>query len=166
MEVVNDEQKRVLFRKLHEYFDGALEGKNIGLWGLAFKPNTDDMREASSRVLLEELWSAGASVRAYDPAANAEAKRIYGARKDLVLAETAEDALDGADALVIVTEWREFRSPDFERMKSLLKVPVIFDGRNLYDPAVLEQLGIQYFGIGRGRSLVRAAAAERRSVGA
>ena len=152
VESVNDRQKRVLFDKINAYFDGDLKGKTVALWGLAFKPNTDDMREASSRVLMEALWEAGASVRAYDPVASEEAGRIYGDRADLVLCGSAEDALDGSDCLAIVTEWREFRSPDFSRLKELLKQPVIFDGRNLYDLAMVRPHGFSYFGIGRGDS--------------
>ena len=125
----------------------------IALWGLAFKPNTDDMREAPSRTLMELLWGAGARVRAYDPVAAAEAKRIYGARDDLVLTESALDACEGADALAIVTEWQEFRSPDFDEIKSRLSEPVIVDGRNLYDPEFVVRFGFRYFGIGRGESL-------------
>ncbi len=125
------------------------------MWGLAFKPNTDDMREASSRRLLEQLWDAGANVRAYDPEARDEAKRIYGERADLVLCDDADAALDGADALVIVTEWKAFWSPDFSRIQKSLRSPAIFDGRNIYEPAVVEAAGIAYYGIGRGRSLQR-----------
>jgi UDPglucose 6-dehydrogenase len=150
VDAVNQRQKQVLFTKLHSYFRGALRGKTIGLWGLAFKPNTDDMREASSRALMEALWDSGATVRAYDPSALSEARRIYGERPDLVLCKNANDALVGADALAIVTEWREFRSPDFEEMKALLREPVIFDGRNIYDPALLKHCGFRYFAIGRG----------------
>jgi UDPglucose 6-dehydrogenase len=117
---------------------------------LSFKPNTDDMREAASRVVMESLWEAGATVRAYDPVAMDEARRIYGTRSDLILCDRAETALQGADALAIVTEWREFRTPNFERMKTLLKEPVIFDGRNLYDPKALAERGFQYCAIGRG----------------
>jgi len=152
VEAVNDRQKRVLFDKISAYFNGDLAGKTIAMWGLAFKPNTDDMREASSRVLMETLWEAGASVRAYDPVASDEARRIYGERSDLALCESAEEALDGADCLAIVTEWREFRSPDFNRMKELLKQPVIFDGRNVYDLAMVRPHGFSYYGIGRGDS--------------
>jgi UDPglucose 6-dehydrogenase len=150
---VNNRQKLVLFDKLREYFDGDLAGKTIAIWGLAFKPNTDDMREASSRALMEALWAAGARVRAYDPVAGAEARRIYGERGDLEVCTRAEDALESADALVIVTEWREFRSPDFDLIKQRLRQPAIFDGRNLYDPAVLRRLGFRYFAIGRGESI-------------
>jgi UDPglucose 6-dehydrogenase len=149
---VNEHQKHVLADKIKAYFGAGLRGKVIALWGLAFKPNTDDMREASSRALIEDLWEAGATVRAYDPVASAEAERIYGQRKDLVLCHHAEDAWQGADALAIVTEWREFRSPDFAKLKSVLRQPVIFDGRNLYDPKWLKQQGIRYFAIGRGEA--------------
>jgi UDPglucose 6-dehydrogenase len=150
---VNERQKRVLFEKIEAYFGGNLRGKVIAVWGLAFKPNTDDMREASSRVLMEALWDAGASVRAYDPAASAEVRRIYGNRSDLTLCRHAEEAWDGADALAIVTEWREFRSPDFAKLKATLRHPVIFDGRNLYEPKVVKNQGIRYFAIGRGENV-------------
>ncbi len=150
---VNERQKRVLFDKINGYYGGDLRGKVIALWGLSFKPNTDDMREASSRTLMESLWKAGAQVRAYDPVARHEAERIYGKRADLVLCKQADEALSGADALAIVTEWREFRSPDFGAIKAALRDPVIFDGRNLYDPQVLKRQGIRYFGIGRGESV-------------
>ena len=124
------------------------------MWGLAFKPNTDDMREAPSRVLIEGLWAAGAKVRAYDPVANEEAQRIYGERRDdLTLVGSSTEALHGADALAIVTEWQEFRSPDFDTIKAELTEPVIFDGRNLYDPAYLARLGFKYYGIGRGHRI-------------
>jgi UDPglucose 6-dehydrogenase len=142
-----------LFQKISNYYDGRLAGKTIAVWGLAFKPNTDDMREASSRVLMEALWAAGASVRAFDPEAREETRRIYGERPDLVLCEQADEALEGADALAVVTEWREFRSPDFERLRAKLSEPVIFDGRNLYDPELMEGLGFRYYGIGRGLSV-------------
>jgi UDPglucose 6-dehydrogenase len=153
VEAVNDLQKRVLFAKISRFFGGKLAGKTIAVWGLAFKPNTDDMREAPSRVLMEALWAAGATVRAYDPVAMTEAARIYGKRADLTLCTGAPEALQGADALAICTEWQEFRSPDFARIKSSLKQPVIFDGRNLYDPAFVAGQGIRYFGIGRGDKL-------------
>jgi UDPglucose 6-dehydrogenase len=150
---VNDRQKSVLFDKMKKHFGGKLAGKVIALWGLAFKPNTDDMREAASRVLIEALWSAGAKVRAYDPVAREEALRIYGERPDLVLCESADEAVKGADALAIVTEWREFRSPDFDALKAALREPVIFDGRNLYDPKILKRAQFHYYAIGRGDSL-------------
>jgi len=152
VESVNNRQKQVLFNKIKAHF-GELRGRTVALWGLAFKPNTDDMREASSRVVMESLWSAGAKVRAYDPVAMPECLRIYGQRPDLILCKTGPDALDGADALAIVTEWHEFRSPDFEAMKGALRTPVIFDGRNLYDPALMAQAGFSYYAIGRGKTL-------------
>ncbi|URL59896.1 UDP-glucose/GDP-mannose dehydrogenase family protein [Luteibacter flocculans] len=153
VEAVNDGQKSRLFALLSKHFDGNLKGRTVAVWGLAFKPNTDDMREASSRRLMEQLWDAGAQVRAFDPEASDEARRIYGERDDLVLVAHPYDALEGADALAIVTEWKAFRSPDFQRVKSLLRTPVIVDGRNLYDPAIVEEAGLAYYGIGRGRSL-------------
>ncbi len=152
---VNERQKRVLFEKIDTYFKGGLRGKVFALWGLAFKPNTDDIREASSRVLMEALWEAGATVRAYDPVAREATRQSYGARPDLVLCSSAGEALSGADALVIVTEWREFRSPDFDEIKAKLREPVIFDGRNLYDPKSLKRDGFRYFAIGRGESVTR-----------
>ena len=150
---VNDRQKSVLFNKINAYFGGNLRGRTLALWGLAFKPNTDDMREAPSRNLMESLWSAGATVRAYDPVAVPEARRIYGERPDLVLSESAEQALAGADALAILTEWQEFRSPDFDGIRDALRSPAIFDGRNLYDPALVRSFGLRYFAIGRGETL-------------
>ncbi|RYU57569.1 UDP-glucose/GDP-mannose dehydrogenase family protein [Methylolobus aquaticus] len=149
VEDVNDRQKLKLFEKIRAHFGEALAGKTFAVWGLAFKPNTDDMREAPSRVLMEALWEAGAAVRAFDPVATEEASRIYGQRHDLVLCETLESTVDGADALVIVTEWNVFRSPDFERVKKSLAAPVIFDGRNLYDPQRMKALGFTHYGIGR-----------------
>ncbi len=159
VETVNDRQKTRLFGKIQRYFEGNLEGKTIAVWGLSFKPRTDDMREASSRVLMESLWKAGARVRAYDPEAMEEVRRIYPAQDALKLCESAQEALDGSDALAIVTEWREFRSPDFESIKQGLNNPVVFDGRNLYDPSLMDRLGIHYYGIGRQGSL-RPAGAE------
>ena len=153
VESVNKRQKSVLFEKLTTFFNGDLSGKTIAIWGLAFKPNTDDMREAPSRYLMEALWSAGARVRAYDPVAAKETQRIYGNRKELELVERSADALQGADALAILTEWQEFRSPDFDAIKATLKHPVIFDGRNLYDPGFVKRFGLTYFAIGRGDSL-------------
>jgi UDPglucose 6-dehydrogenase len=152
VEDVNDRQKLKLFEKIRAHFGETLGGKTFAVWGLAFKPNTDDMREAPSRVLMEALWEAGAAVRAFDPVAMEETSRIYGQRQDLTLCETLESTLDGADALVIVTEWNVFRSPDFDRVKNSLAAPVIFDGRNLYDPQRMKALGFTYYGIGRGRS--------------
>jgi len=149
---VNDQQKHVLFHKIESYFHGDLKGRTIALWGLAFKPSTDDMREAPSRVLMDDLWQAGALVRAYDPVAMQEAHRIYGERDDLILCASVEETIEGADALAIVTEWRIFNGVDFENIKAKLTHPVIFDGRNLYDPEMLASLGIDYFAIGRGLS--------------
>ena len=150
VESVNNRQKQVLFDKMKAHF-GNLSGKTVAIWGLAFKPNTDDMREAASRVLMESLWAAGAKVRAYDPVAMPECLRIYGRRPDLTLCDTSPDALQGADALAIVTEWREFRSPDFDHIKAALRSPVIFDGRNLYDPEQMRKAGFDYYAIGRGK---------------
>ncbi|WP_036141166.1 UDP-glucose dehydrogenase family protein [Luteibacter sp. 9135] len=155
VEAVNAAQKHRVFEHLLRHFEGDIAGKTIALWGLSFKPNTDDMREAPSRRLMESLWEAGARVRAFDPEARDETTRIYGQRDDLVLCQGAYDALEGADVLVLLTEWKAFRSPDFARVKAMLKTPAIFDGRNLYDPATVEDAGIAYYGIGRGRSLQR-----------
>jgi len=152
VEGVNKRQKQLLFGKISAYFGGDLQGRTVALWGLAFKPNTDDMREAPSRDLMEALWNAGAKVRAYDPVAMDEARRMYGSRQDLALATGAEEALDGADVLAILTEWQEFRSPDFETIRDRLRHPAIFDGRNLYEPALVQSFGLRYFGIGRGES--------------
>ena len=150
VERVNNRQKEKLFEKCNRYFDQDLNGKTFALWGLAFKPNTDDMREAPSRTLMEALWDAGATVRAFDPAAMDEVRRIYGDRSDLVICGSPEAALEGADALMVVTEWSVFRSPNFDLIKNTLTHPVIFDGRNLYNPTYLADMGIDYFGIGRG----------------
>lgn len=147
VEAANEAQKRILPAKIVKRFGENLAGRRFALWGLAFKPNTDDMREAPSRVLIDDLLARGASVRAYDPVAMEESKRIYGARIDH--AESPQSALEAADALVIVTEWKEFRSPDFGAIKAALSQPVIFDGRNLYDPAQLRSAGIEYHPIGR-----------------
>ncbi|AZZ91409.1 nucleotide sugar dehydrogenase [Hahella sp. KA22] len=155
VESVNYRQKETLFKKVSAYFDHKLEGRTIALWGLSFKPNTDDMREASSRVLMEALWRAGAKVRAYDPEAMEETQRIYGARDDLSLVGTKESALQGADALVICTEWKSFRAADFAMIKQTLQSPVIFDGRNLYDPETVKKHGLDYYGVGRGLSIAR-----------
>lgn len=149
VEEVNDLQKYVLSKKIKKQFGDNLKGKHFALWGLAFKPNTDDMREASSRVLISELINAGATITAYDPVAMVEAKRIFKDEKHLSFVDTQDDALKNADALIIVTEWTEFRSPDFSLIKSSLRAPFIFDGRNLYDPKVVRALGFEYFPIGR-----------------
>ncbi len=153
VEAVNRQQKDKLFELIRRHFNGELSGRTIALWGLAFKPNTDDMREASSRHLMEALWKAGAKVRAFDPQASEETHRLYGERTDLVLCKSAYDALQGADVLAVVTEWKAFRSPDFQRIGSMLGERAIFDGRNLYDPVAVEEAGVAYYGIGRGRSL-------------
>ena len=149
VEEVNDLQKYILSEKIKNQFGDNLRGKHFALWGLAFKPNTDDMREASSRVLIRELINAGATITAYDPVAMDEAKRIFKDEKHLSFVDTQDDALKNADALIIVTEWTEFRSPDFSLIKSSLRAPFIFDGRNLYDPKVVRALGFKYFPIGR-----------------
>jgi UDPglucose 6-dehydrogenase len=149
VEAVNFRQKRKLFDKISAHFREEIEGKTFALWGLAFKPNTDDMREASSRVLMETLWQEGAKVRAFDPEAMEETSRIYGQRDDLVLCESAEEALQGADALVVITEWNQFRSPNFDLIQQTLSEPLIFDGRNLYDPYSLMKQGFIYYSIGR-----------------
>jgi len=149
VEEVNDLQKYVLPKKIKKQFGDNLKGKHFALWGLAFKPNTDDMREASSRVLINELIKAGASITAYDPVAMDEAKRIFKDEKSLSFVDTQEEALKNADALIIVTEWTEFRSPDFTLIKSSLKTPMIFDGRNLYDPKAVRALGFNYYPVGR-----------------
>ncbi|MCE1183699.1 MAG: UDP-glucose/GDP-mannose dehydrogenase family protein [Rhodocyclales bacterium] len=148
VEEANDAQKHVLTRKLQARF-GDLKGKHFALWGLAFKPNTDDMREAPSRELIADLFAAGATVTAYDPVAMHETQRIFGDEPRLRYAENPMGALEGADALVIVTEWKEFRSPDFEAIKATLKNPLIVDGRNLYDPKFVRSTGIEYLAIGR-----------------
>ena len=155
VEAVNDAQKSHLFELMVRHYGSvsAIRGKTIALWGLAFKPDTDDMREASSRRMLDHLWDAGAKVRAFDPEAIGEAKRIYGERADLVLCDSSTATLDGADALVVITEWKQFRSPDFGALKNALTDAVLFDGRNLYRPADVEAAGVAYYGIGRGRSV-------------
>ncbi|MBL0796516.1 UDP-glucose dehydrogenase family protein [Pseudomonas sp. B7] len=149
VEARNQEQKASLYRKVFDHFDGHLRGKTFALWGLSFKPNTDDMREAPSRVLMEALWQAGASVQAFDPKAMEEAQRLYGSRDDLTLTGTKEAALKNADALIIVTEWQSFRAPDFDQLSRLLKQPLIFDGRNLFDPQRLSKRGFTYVSVGR-----------------
>jgi UDPglucose 6-dehydrogenase len=150
VEAVNKSQKSFLVGKIRKHFKGQLGDLTFAVWGLAFKPNTDDMREAPSLTVINELLAAGAEVRAFDPVAQKEAERVFGNRAGLTLAADASDALDGADALVILTEWREFRSPDFDRIKSSLRVPVIFDGRNLYSPELMRRLGFSYYAVGRG----------------
>ncbi|WP_270807982.1 UDP-glucose dehydrogenase family protein [Aeromonas sp. QDB25] len=155
VENVNERQKHKLFSFITRHFKGDLAGKTIALWGLSFKPNTDDMRAASSRVLMESLWAAGVTVQAYDPEAMQEAQRIYGLRDDLQLAGTREAVLKGADALVICTEWQQFKAPDWALIKHSLKQPVVFDGRNLYDPVRLKRDGFTYYAIGRGESVAQ-----------
>jgi len=155
VESVNNKQKTILFDRINNYFNGDLKGKTIAMWGLSFKPNTDDMRDAPSRVLMEALWAAGASVRAYDPEAMEETKRIYGQREGLTLCEEPMDVFDGADAMTLLTEWRIFRSPDFDAIKNALSSPVIFDGRNVYNPSLLAEMGFDYYGMGRGKSCIK-----------
>ena len=149
VEEVNEEQKMVLVHKIVAKYGEDLSGKTFAMWGLAFKPNTDDMREAPSRVIITELLARGAKVQAYDPVAATEAQRVMEGWAGLSYAEGQKQALEGADALLIVTEWKEFRSPDFDAIKSDLKQPLIFDGRNLYDPKFVRGMGIDYFAIGR-----------------
>jgi UDPglucose 6-dehydrogenase len=151
VEDVNIRQKHRIFDKMNAHYDGDVSGKTVALWGLSFKPRTDDMREAPSRVLMEALWEAGANVRAYDPEAMDETRRIYPDQVGLELCESANQALEGADALVIITEWQEFRSPEFTDLKESLADAVIFDGRNLYEPETVEHFGLQYYAIGRGQ---------------
>jgi len=155
VEAVNHRQKSKLFELIERHFHGEIAGKTFAIWGLAFKPNTDDMRESSSRTLLGKLWSAGAKVRAYDPEAMHEAERVFGKRADLELVDSPESALQGADALVVVTEWKAFWSPDFARIKAAIHYPVVFDGRNIYEPAAVEAAGLAYYGIGRGRTIIQ-----------
>lgn len=150
VEAVNLRQKDVLFEKLSRALDGDLRGKTIAVWGLAFKPHTDDMREAPSRVLLEALWEEGARVQAFDPEAIKETERIYGKRDDLRLVHTRDEAVKGADALVICTEWKAFRTVDLDWLKMQLRHPVVVDGRNLFDPLEMSQAGIRYYAVGRG----------------
>ncbi|MDX1594788.1 MAG: UDP-glucose/GDP-mannose dehydrogenase family protein [Gammaproteobacteria bacterium] len=150
VETVNERQKRVMLDKIRAHFDGELAGRTFALWGLAFKPNTDDMREAPSRVLIDALLAAGAQVRAYDPVANDEARRLYRDAAGVAIVDDAYAAAEGADALVLVTEWRQFRSPDFARLKALLKAPVLFDGRNIYEPVLIRRAGFTHHAIGRG----------------
>jgi UDPglucose 6-dehydrogenase len=155
VETVNDRQKGHLHELMVQHYGdaGALRGKTFAVWGLAFKPNTDDMREASSRRLLQQLWESGAKVQAYDPEAMHEARRVFGERDDLVMCESAADTLLDADALIVVTEWKQFRSADFTKLAATLRDRVVFDGRNLYEPGDVEAAGLAYYGIGRGRSV-------------
>lgn len=153
VELVNSKQKNKLFTLIQQHYNNDLVGKKFAVWGLSFKPNTDDMREAPSRVLMEALWRAGATVNAFDPEAMNETRRIYKEREDLMLCDNKEDALIDADALIICTEWKNFRVPDFDFIKQSLKQPIIFDGRNLYDPINMVKKGIHYYAIGRGLSI-------------
>jgi UDPglucose 6-dehydrogenase len=152
VEAINERQKHKLFDRLNAFYKGNLKGKTFAVWGLAFKPNTDDMRDAPSRVLLEALWAAGANVRAYDPEAMQQTQLLYGDHPGLALMGTLESALSGADALIICTEWQLFKAPDFDEIHKRLKAPVIFDGRNLYDAERMAQKGFTYFPMGRGES--------------
>jgi UDPglucose 6-dehydrogenase len=153
VEAANERQKRVLVDKVVARFGDNLQGKTFALWGLAFKPNTDDMREAPSRVIIDELLKRGAQLRAYDPVAMPEAQRVMGDKTGLTFAASQTDALQGADALLIVTEWREFKSPDFDAIRSMLKTPLVIDGRNLFEPELMRGLGIEYQAIGRGEAV-------------
>jgi UDPglucose 6-dehydrogenase len=153
VEAVNYRQKEKLFDYIMRHYNNNVQGKTIALWGLSFKPNTDDMRDASSRVLMEKLWEHGAKVQAYDPEAMEETQRIYGARADLSLMGTKESTLNNADCLVICTEWQPFRAPDFDMIKNSLSDKVIFDGRNLFEPATVMEYGLHYYAIGRGMSI-------------
>jgi UDPglucose 6-dehydrogenase len=155
VEAINETQKGKLFELIVRHFGSDLSGLTFAVWGLAFKPNTDDMRAAPSRTLIDLLLLAGAIVRAYDPEANHEASHVFGERKEIVLCDSAASALEGADSLVVVTEWKQFRSPDFSLLADKLSRSAIFDGRNLYDPMTVEAAGIAYYGIGRGRSLMK-----------
>jgi UDPglucose 6-dehydrogenase len=150
VEEVNNDQKTVLTAKIVDRIGHNLTGKTIAIWGLSFKPNTDDMREAPSRVLIKDLLSRGAKIHAYDPVASTEARRVFGEEPRIIYAEGPIEALEGADVLVIVTEWQEFRAPDFDAIKAKLKIPLIFDGRNLYEPSMMNDIGFEYISIGRG----------------
>jgi UDPglucose 6-dehydrogenase len=149
VEAVNEDQKSVMLTKIDAHMGANVSGKTFAIWGLAFKPNTDDIREAPSRVIIDGLLARGAKVRAYDPVAVEEASELYAENRSVTFCDDLYDATEGADALVLVTEWKTFRSPDFERLKNQLNEPVIFDGRNIYDPAGLAKLGFKYYGIGR-----------------
>lgn len=153
VEDVNNDQKSKLFELVNQHFDGELKDKTFAVWGLAFKPNTDDVREAPSRTLLASLLDAGAHVRAYDPQAMHEISRVFGDRENFELCADPQSALRDADALIVVTEWKAFQTPDFSALKGALRSPVVFDGRNIYDPAIVEAAGLAYYGIGRGRSI-------------
>jgi UDPglucose 6-dehydrogenase len=152
VEAINERQKHKLFERVNAFYKGDLAGKTFAVWGLAFKPNTDDMRDAPSRVLLESLFAAGANVRAFDPEAMQETQHLYPDESKLMLMGTPESVLAGADALIICTEWQQFKAPDFDLMRQRLVAPVIFDGRNLYDAERLSRSGFLYFPMGRGES--------------
>ncbi|MEJ2362350.1 MAG: UDP-glucose/GDP-mannose dehydrogenase family protein [Gammaproteobacteria bacterium] len=149
VEDVNNAQKRVLAQKILDYYQGQIKGKTFAMWGLSFKPNTDDMREASSRVVMELLWEQGAKIKAFDPEAMPETRRIYGERPELVLTDSPEEAVENTDALIVMTEWNIFRSPDLVELKQKMRSPVIFDGRNIYNPQVMKDMGFVYASIGR-----------------
>ena len=155
VELRNKEQKTTLFQKISQHFNGQFKGKTFAIWGLSFKPNTNDMRDAPSRVLMEALWDAGAKVQAYDPEAMEEAQRLYGSHEYLTLCGTKEAALKNTDALIIVTEWQSFRAPDFEFIKAQLSEPTIFDGRNLYEPHRMVAKGFTYYSVGRAKPVFR-----------
>jgi UDPglucose 6-dehydrogenase len=157
VELVNEDQKKVMLDKIIDQFGEDLSGKTFAVWGLAFKPKTDDMRDAPSREIVEGLWSRGAKVQAYDPEAMDSARRIYGEREDFVLTDSRDDALVGADALIICTEWRQFRSPDWEKLRTSLRERIIFDGRNIFDPARVAREGFTYYGIGLGDRVAKTA---------
>jgi UDPglucose 6-dehydrogenase len=150
VEAVNGRQKRVLLKKILDHYDGDVRGRTFAFWGLSFKPKTDDIRDAPSREIMEGLWAEGARVRAFDPESLEATRRIYGDRPDLTLCETRDETLQGADALVICTEWRQFKSPDWDLIRESLSAPVIFDGRNIYDPVRMAREGFTYYGIGLG----------------
>jgi UDPglucose 6-dehydrogenase len=152
VEAINERQKHKLFERINAFYKGDLRGMTFAVWGLAFKPNTDDMRDAPSRVLLESLWAAGANVRAFDPEAMQETQQLYPDEAKLMLMGTPESVLSGADALIICTEWQQFKAPDFNLIKQRLNTPIIFDGRNLYDADRLARAGFKYFPMGRGES--------------
>jgi UDPglucose 6-dehydrogenase len=155
IEAVNQDQKKVMLSKVVDHFGEDLTGKTFALWGLAFKPKTDDMRDAPAREIVEGLWARGAKVQAYDPEAMDSARRIYGEREDLVLTDQRDEALEGADALIIATEWRQFRSPDWEKLRVALKQPVIFDGRNIFTPERVAKEGFTYYGVGLGDEVAK-----------
>jgi UDPglucose 6-dehydrogenase len=149
VEDVNERQKMILVDKVKQHFGEDLRGKTFAIWGLAFKPQTDDMREAPSRVIIEALLKSGAKVKTYDPIALEEAKRIFHGKEEIEYYKDDYEVLENADALLLITEWHQFRYPDFAKIKLLLKEPVIFDGRNQYDPSNMKELGFTYYSIGR-----------------